>query len=180
MIVCSFLVMIYYNMILGWVLYYLVLSFRSNLLWSSCRNEWNGELCHSNLETKACQAEFGDGYGFFNKSCLNATELLQVNETYNAVLAGKRRTPAEEFFETHVLNMSGGFHEFGGLQWKLVLSLGAAWVIVFLSLIKGVKSTGKVVYFTATFPYFILIILFIRGMLRRRTSVDWAAPQQEF
>ncbi len=59
--------------------------------------------------------------------------------------------------------MSDSFEDMGGLQWKLVLSLLGAWVIVFLCLIKGVQSTGKVVYFTATFPYVVLIILLIRG-----------------
>ncbi len=66
-------------------------------------------------------------------------------------------------FRNYVLNMSDSFEDMGGLQWKLVLSLLGAWVIVFLCLIKGVQSTGKVVYFTATFPYVVLVILLIRG-----------------
>ena len=40
----------------------------------------------------------------------------------------------------------------GGLRWQLVLCLAIAWVIVCLCLIKGVQSSGKVVYFTALFP----------------------------
>ena len=64
-----------------------------------------------------------------------------------------------------MLNQSEGIDEIGPPQWKLVLCLLAAWVIVFLCLIKGVNSSGKVVWFTATFPYIILIILFFRAIL---------------
>ena len=64
-----------------------------------------------------------------------------------------------------MLNQSEGIDEIGPPQWKLVLCLLAAWVIVFLCLIKGVNSSGKVVWFTATFPYIILIILFFRAVL---------------
>ena len=52
----------------------------------------------------------------------------------------------------------------GGLRWQLVLCLAIAWIIVCLCLIKGVQSSGKVVYFTALFPYVVLIILLVRGL----------------
>ena len=68
------------------------------------------------------------------------------------------------------------WYDFGGLKWDLSLCLLAAWLIVGLCLIKGVQSSGKVVYFTALFPYFVLFILMIRGEAigpnpRYRTSV---------
>ena len=34
---------IYYNMILGWSLYYIFASFSSELPWSHCRNDFNTE-----------------------------------------------------------------------------------------------------------------------------------------
>ena len=52
----------------------------------------------------------------------------------------------------------------GIFQWKLTLCLLTAWIIIFLCLIKGIKSSGRVVYFTATFPYFVLIILLIKAV----------------
>lgn len=53
----------------------------------------------------------------------------------------------------------------GGLRWQLVLCLLGAWIIVGACLIKGVQSSGKVVYFTALFPYLVLVILLIKGGL---------------
>ena len=55
------------------------------------------------------------------------------------------------------------WEDMGGMKWELVGSLALAWFIIFACLVKGVKSSGKVVYFTALFPYVILIILFVRG-----------------
>jgi len=54
--------------------------------------------------------------------------------------------------------------EFGTPTWALTLCLLAAWIIIFLCLVKGIQSSGKVVYFTATFPYVVLIILLIRAV----------------
>ena len=41
MFLMSTLVGIYYNIILGWALYFLYSSFTTKLPWSSCDNAWN-------------------------------------------------------------------------------------------------------------------------------------------
>jgi SNF family Na+-dependent transporter len=48
-------------------------------------------------------------------------------------------------------------------QWQNVIALFVAWALCAAAIIKGVKSVGKIVYFTATFPYFILTALLVRG-----------------
>lgn len=48
-------------------------------------------------------------------------------------------------------------------DWKLTLCLAATWFLIFLVVIRGVKSSGKVAYFLALFPYVVLICLLVRG-----------------
>jgi len=45
-----------------------------------------------------------------------------------------------------------------------VLGLLAAWSLVAVCLIKGIKSSGKVAYFTSTFPYLVLFSLAARSL----------------
>jgi len=52
----------------------------------------------------------------------------------------------------------------GSIRLELAGCLVLAWAIVFLALIRGVKSLGKAVYFTAIFPYIILTVLLCFGL----------------
>uniref|UniRef100_A0A8C5ETL1 Sodium- and chloride-dependent creatine transporter 1-like n=1 Tax=Gouania willdenowi TaxID=441366 RepID=A0A8C5ETL1_GOUWI len=74
------------------------------------------------------------------------------------------RSPIIEFWENKVLNISSGLDDPGTINWEMTLCLMAVWVLVYFCVWKGVKSTGKIVYFTATFPYVVLIILLVRGV----------------
>jgi solute carrier family 6 amino acid transporter-like protein 5/7/9/14 len=158
MVVIDFLVSIYYNMILAYTLYYLFASFTSHLPWIDCRPEWTQ-------------------YGCFDRTVANATiirnqtmewcnTLKESNNTGSSDYIGnctlKPKTPAELYWEREVLDMSEGIGIGNdNMKWDLVLCLLLAWIIVCICLIKGVKSSGKVVYFTAIFPYVVLIILLI-------------------
>ncbi|XP_008431050.1 sodium- and chloride-dependent transporter XTRP3 isoform X2 [Poecilia reticulata] len=76
----------------------------------------------------------------------------------------EKATSTQYFFYRETLNISPSIEKSGGIHTGQALCFLLAWVITYLFIIRGVKSTGKVVYFTATFPYVVLLIYLIRGM----------------
>lgn len=48
------------------------------------------------------------------------------------------------YWYREALNTSPGIHDFGGMQWKMVGCLCLAWTIVFVCMMRGIKSAGKV------------------------------------
>ncbi|XP_028392715.1 sodium-dependent neutral amino acid transporter B(0)AT3-like [Dendronephthya gigantea] len=68
------------------------------------------------------------------------------------------------FFFRETLNVSESIDETTTWNWKITLCYITAWIVIYVCVIRGIKSSGKVVYFTATFPYVVLTAFFIRGM----------------
>lgn len=136
---------IYYTVILGWALFYMFASFQSRLPWSHCGNEWNTPNCVVYSET--------------SKLVTNYTILTNTTVTNAAKVSA-----SQEYWSYRVLRLSDGFGEPGQVNWDLALCLLLAWIICYLCVCKGVKSSGKVVYFTATAPYLLLTAILIRGV----------------
>lgn len=68
-------------------------------------------------------------------------------------------------FRRHdVLEMTNRIDEPGHLNLKMATCLFVAWVLVYFCIWKGIRTTGKVVYVTATLPYVFLLILFTRAV----------------
>jgi solute carrier family 6 (neurotransmitter transporter, glycine) member 5/9 len=65
----------------------------------------------------------------------------------------------------YFLQKSSSISETGGIVWQLVIALFCAWVITYICIFRGIKSSGKIVYFTALFPYVVLITLGVRGWM---------------
>ncbi|XP_056008900.1 sodium- and chloride-dependent taurine transporter-like isoform X3 [Ostrea edulis] len=175
-LVITFLGSICYIVILAWGLYYLYMSMRSILPWSVCTNEWNTDRCASSREELYARLCLGNSS--FNSS-INIGELMN-NVTHKEALLyiGNQNfsttncsvnnlnpvDPAVEFWENQVIQISNGIEDGGGIVPHLAICLLVMWVVVYFCVWRGVKWSGKVVYFTATFPYVILLILLVRGV----------------
>nr|XP_011456838.2 sodium- and chloride-dependent glycine transporter 1 [Crassostrea gigas] len=168
MVIISGIVCVYYNIIITWTIYFLYHSLRAVLPWSTCNNAWNTENCYVRGESVWTNSTVNTTMGY-NTTGVNMTGLLLpsgiANGTSNGTsdLAG-RITASEEFWQNEVLQITEGIEDLGTIRWELLICLAIAWIVIFLCLCKGVKSSGRVVYVTATFPYLVLTILFIRGV----------------
>uniref|UniRef100_A0AAY4C0M0 Transporter n=1 Tax=Denticeps clupeoides TaxID=299321 RepID=A0AAY4C0M0_9TELE len=140
--VVGFYTGIYYVVILAWAFLFLFFSFSPEVPWASCKNPWNTDKCF---------------------------EYDKNNQSDHA--SEKTTSSVVEFWERRILGLSSGIEEIGIIRWDLALCLLLAWIICYLCVWKGVKSTGKVVYFTATFPYLMLVVLLVRGLTLPGASV---------
>ncbi|XP_054717827.1 sodium- and chloride-dependent glycine transporter 2-like [Uloborus diversus] len=183
MVLLSVMVCIYYNVIMSYTLYYIVQSFRSEVPWQKCNDWWGAdEMCYVRKENQTnCRdikeqlVKFGtafidesvtgvsDNYTYFSfKGADYAVHSERFADALNTCSNGTQ-TASEQFWERYVLGLTSGIDDLGSLKWDLTLSLFVCWMICFLGLMKGIKSSGKIVYFTATFPYVILVTLVIYG-----------------
>ncbi|CAH8659208.1 unnamed protein product [Heterobilharzia americana] len=142
----NFLVNSYYTVILGWAFHFIFASFNTELPWTKCGNSWNTESCH----TVDVKTNLSNSTQFLRK------DLMEVD-------------PAAEYWENKVLRISSGIDNLGTVQWDLALCLLLAWTIIFLAICQGIKTSGKVMYFTATTPavrrcIYRYIILFKTGL----------------
>jgi len=138
MVIISLIVAIYYNVIMAYCLVYLFNSFRDTLPWTVCDPKWADERCYMRNE----------------------------NSTIS-MMKGKQ-TSEEQYWERAVLDITpsglGEPGDLGEIKLDLAFFLLISWLVVLLCLVKGVKSSGKVVYFSATFPYLVLVVLLVLGL----------------
>ncbi|XP_075218213.1 sodium- and chloride-dependent GABA transporter 2-like [Lycorma delicatula] len=129
---------IYYCIIISWTLFYFISSFTSipNLPWSTCDNWWNTESCY----------------------------LPGMNSTVVHSKTNHTTTPVEEYWDKRVLGITDGIETLGGMQWELLGCLLLGWLLVYLIICRGIHQSGKIIWFTALFPYVVLLILLVRGV----------------
>uniref|UniRef100_T1J0B1 limulus clotting factor C n=1 Tax=Strigamia maritima TaxID=126957 RepID=T1J0B1_STRMM len=150
---------IYYNVLLAYTIFYMAASFAPQLPWKDCFEWWGPD-------NNTCFVRKNDTL----PPCSN----LQVNITPGVSCDNyTRQTASEQYWNRYVLHIheANGIDDVGDLRWDLTLCLLLVWIVVYFCLFKGIKSSGKVVYFTVSFPYVILFVLVIRGVTLEGASV---------
>ncbi|KAL1493417.1 hypothetical protein ABEB36_011477 [Hypothenemus hampei] len=178
-LVVIFLITIYYMVIVSWTIFYFFASFTSDLGYGRCNHEFNSPGCYSaheeancfpnetwyyntcTLTNNLCQ-EFGLGEAVNRTACLNGTEKVSLYSLDEF----ERTLATSEYYREYVLGIGDAtWTNFGSIRWEILGCLLFSWIICYLAVLKGVKTSGKVVYFTVLFPYFILTALVIQGAI---------------
>eukprot|EP00794_Sanderia_malayensis_P007056 gene7056-7848_t len=149
-IVVSLALCVYYVIVLSWCVYYFYMSFTSNL-------PWDVKNCINYPPFKKILDQIANAPNETVK-----TKFKAVRDSFPDCCV--QDTP-QWYFYHKALQISPAIDDAGvGLNTKLTVCLIVAWVVTYLCVVKGIQSSGKVVYFTAVFPYVVLIILFFRGV----------------
>lgn len=125
----------YYSSLMALTLSYFADSFQAVLPWSYCRDEWG--------------------------PCIPSLKDTSMNVSY----PNGTKSSAELYFNRFVLDSKDDLSDgIGSPNMQLVMFLAISWGIVFLILVKGVRSSGKASYVLAIFPYVVLGVLFVRAV----------------
>ncbi len=145
----SALLCIYYNMIIAYSIYFLFLSFRGTLEWSVCDFAWSSRNCTDDFTSFLISCDQPEVVRDPNGVCYNYSGVAGATpigwwNMEKRIEFKKPVLPSEDFFNNYVLQKSTTIENGGTIVWQLALCLLASWVITFLCIFKGIKSSGKV------------------------------------
>uniref|UniRef100_A0A0B7BLH9 Transporter n=2 Tax=Arion vulgaris TaxID=1028688 RepID=A0A0B7BLH9_9EUPU len=183
MVLISLMVCLYYNIIIMYGIFYFLNSLiylDEALPWSTCGNTWNTKYCITERpdfsamsETKAMNITLDRMDPVCVSQMLASANMSKTssNFTLNYTLSSLSMCdmavlPSEEYFTRFVLKLheAENIGDLGGMSFKLLALLALTWLIQFIGLRRGVETSGKIIYFLASFPYVVLIALLIRGV----------------
>lgn len=179
-----FMTNINYIVIVMYALYYMLLAFvhiGGPLPWQQCEESWATSRCRSEpypnfdaMDTDSLKIK--EFKKLLNVSCTNRIQ-KSSNRTWDPVLFSDFKTlynsceidfkpPEEEYWNRFVLGVheSEGLHDIGAVVGRNAISLLIVWLVVFYCCVKGIRHLAKVTYVTASFPFLLLLILFVLGL----------------
>ena len=106
MLMISFLVVIYYNLIIAWTIYYTFAGFTSELPWTYCGNgSLTSQDCYQRDQARECANASNYQDTFWNKQC---TPVSEVCEFFNMTLSD---TDLVESFNMTEATCNNGTHD---------------------------------------------------------------------
>ena len=110
--------------------------------WSLCSHPWNSRFCSERMRIENLRNQTGEEKHFselhnlfyFNKTqtleSMNQTKISSADEYYNIYMLG--------------INHSKGLTNLGNIKIDLLLCLISIFILMYMCIYRGVKSTGKV------------------------------------
>ncbi|KAG1653923.1 Sodium- and chloride-dependent GABA transporter ine [Nymphon striatum] len=158
-VVVTFILTTYYNVIIAWTLYYLFSSFTAVLPWSNCQHTWNSPNCYDDLWMHSNNSTNMSMVGNYS-TVINSSVLMNLIRPEKGGIS-----PSQDFYDHRVLEKTDSIDNLGSIRWELFAVLLLSWTLVYFSLWKGIKVSGKIVYITVTLPYLLLFAFLINGVL---------------
>lgn len=151
----SLFLCVYYVAVIAWCLFYFFISFRfTDLPWKI------DELCPRHGEYKDLQGQeemwlknltfysqppYKDNQSYYNISQHSERMYNKIKQAVDNFTDCCVIDPPQWYFYTEVLDVSIDIDDYSkGVNLKLLGCLALAWVVVYLCVVKGIKSSGKV------------------------------------
>lgn len=148
-VVVSFMLCVYYIIVITWCSYYFFVSFTKKLPWTrdACPR-YDEYVSLKNLLASNVTVTGNMSRPFYKNETIALEK--QIESFPDCCI----QNPPQWYWYNNALQVSGGFDDAGnGMVGHLVGCLVFSWVAVFFCIMKGVKSSGKVI--------FIYLILFL-------------------
>jgi len=155
-------------------------------------NDFSTSHCFTKKDNDDCEIT-DNRTTFFNKTCMDKNLFCEENgflggasdDVATCCDVGRnncsipisdvtyRISASEEFFKRKMLGQTmigvvdtwgEGGGSYGSPQWEVIGCLALSWTLVAITLVKGMQSYGKVVYFITLFPYIVLTTFLIMGL----------------
>ena len=149
---------------------------------SMLMEDWHCPDCYSKELNGQCHDQYGENYTFYNGECtyyqeycmahdfdapFNVSNKCNETTTVADLIKVNAVSPPEDYLNGFMLGYtipgSNGtkrsWDDYGSLSWELSLCLLLSWIVICLSMIKGLQSYGKVAYVVTLSPYVVLTAL---------------------
>ncbi len=151
-LVVSLFLCVYYIVVIAWCFFYFFISMQPDLPWKV------DELCEKYPEykvLKTLEEQWYKNMTFYDKPPYRDNLSYYYNLSQRMYPESQRNVsnfkdccvidPPQWYFYTEVLNVSIDIDDYSkGVNLKLLGCLVLAWIVVYLCVVKGIKSSGKV------------------------------------